>query len=98
VQIESLGNDIRGWPLDVSLKLSKIIAPDSHAEPSRLGKVVAIGDGKLKDGTQHVFEVAVGDLVLCVRYPSSGQNVNYGGEALFLMSESQILAKVQFDE
>ena len=84
VQIESMPNDIRGWPLEVSAKQSLIIAPQAYSEPSRLGKVVAIGDGKLKDGSQHVFEVEIGDLVLCQRYPQSGSTAKYAGKSYFL--------------
>jgi co-chaperonin GroES (HSP10) len=95
VQIESLPDDIRGWPVNVSMKQSMIIAPALFAEPSRLGKVVAIGDGKLKDGRVHTFEVKVGDIVLCERYPQTGAGLKWRGRELFFMREIDILAIVK---
>lgn len=95
VQIESLQDDIRGWPINLSLKSRTIIAPPHHAEASRLGKVVAIGDGRLSDGEQHEFSVKVGDIVLCQRYPASGNAVKWCGKNLFFMSETEILAKIE---
>jgi chaperonin GroES len=92
VQIESLPDELRGSPLTKTV----IQFRDQDKEVSRLGKVLAIGDGKLQDGTQHVFEVAVGDTVLCQRYPQSGSTARYAGKELFFMRESEILAKVRF--
>ena len=94
MQIESMPDDIRGWPLDTALRQRMIIAPQMFSEPSRLGKVVALGDGKLKDGRQHRFEVAVGDIVLCTRYPKTGHTVPWQGTGLFVMREVEILAKL----
>jgi co-chaperonin GroES (HSP10) len=87
-------DDMRGWPVNIALQQSLIQIPQMYAEPSRFGKVVAIGDGRMQDGSQHEFEVAVGDLVLCTRYPQSGSTVKYAGKDLFIMSEREILAKV----
>lgn len=88
-------DDIRGWPVNIALKQNAIIAPTMFSEPSRFGKVVAIGDGKLKDGRQHRFEVKLGDIVLCERYPKSGHSVSWQGTKLFAMREIQILAIVR---
>jgi co-chaperonin GroES (HSP10) len=95
VQVEGFFDDYRGSPL---LSHSSIIIPDIAKEPSRLAKVVAIGDGRLQDGTQHVFSVKVGDLVLCQRYPKTGAGVKWHGNELFFMSETEILAKVENGE
>jgi len=98
VQIESFPDDIRCWPVNIAMQQSMIVAPQLYAEPSRFGKVVAIGDGKLKDGRQHRFEVAVGDIVLCTRYPQSGNTVKWEGTELFAMREIEILAIITTKE
>jgi chaperonin GroES len=93
VQVEGFFDDYRGSPL--SLTPSKIVIPDIAKEPSRLAKVVALGDGRLQDGTQYEFSVKVGDLVLCQRYPKTGAGVKWRGKDLFFMSETEILARVE---
>ena len=91
VQIEGLPDDYRGAPIGNS---SCIVIPDVAKEPSRLAKVVALGNGKMQDGTVYEFSVKVGDTVLCTRYPKSGAGVKWQDKELFLMSETEILAKV----
>lgn len=94
VQVEGLPDDYRGAPLNHSLN-SRIVIPDVAKEPNRLAKVVAIGNGRMHDGTQYEFSVKVGDIVLCTRYPKTGAGVKWQGKELFFMSESEILALVE---
>lgn len=94
VQVESLMDDFRGAPLDWNLRQS-IVIPDMAKEPSRLGKVVAIGDGRMQDGSVYEFPVKVGDTVLSTRYPKSGAGGKFRGKPFYFMSADEILAKVE---
>lgn len=95
VQIESFPDDFRGAPLT---KIS-IEIPDAYKEPSRLGKIIAVGDGWMHDDErgryQHQFSVKVGDIVLCTRYPKTGTGVKFRGSECFFMREIEILGKVE---
>ncbi len=65
---------------------SGIIIPDNSKEKPQQGKVVAIGPGK-KDEPLTVKE---GDIVLYGKY--SGTELNWNGNDLLIMKESEILA------
>jgi co-chaperonin GroES (HSP10) len=93
VRIESFPDDFRNAPLDYNLR-QKLIIPDCAKEPSRLAKVVALGDGVMRNGERYEFTVAPGDIVLCSRYPSSFRSFRLGEEQVALMSEEEILAKI----
>lgn len=94
VQIESFEDEARGSTLRLK---QTILIPDVAKEPSRLGRVVALGNGRMPDGKTHYFDVRVGDVVLCPRYPKSGTGIEWRGRKLFWMRDSEILAKVGFD-
>jgi co-chaperonin GroES (HSP10) len=87
VRIESLPDDFRNAPLNFNLRQT-IIIPDCAKEPSRLARVLALG----QKGYQ--YSVKVGDIVLCPRYPSSFQGYEWRGEKFAVMREEEILAKV----
>jgi chaperonin GroES len=87
VLIESFPGDGRSYSIT-----SKIIVPDAHKEASRLGKVLALGTGRLQDGRTWTFSVKVGDVVWCPRYPSSWQSVD---KMRGIMKEAEILAIVE---
>ncbi len=65
---------------------SGIIIPDNSKEKPQQGKVVAVGPGK-KDEPLTVKE---GDTVLYGKY--SGTELNWNGNDLLIMKESEILA------
>ena len=68
-----------------------IIIPDSAAEKPNQGEVVAVGPGALLDsGETRALTVAVGDRVLFGKYSSS--EIDYDGEELLIIRESDILA------
>jgi chaperonin GroES len=71
-----------------------IIIPDTAKEKPIEGKVVAVGDGKVKDdGTKLPIEVKVGDRVLFAKY--GGTEVKIDGEEHLMMKEDDILAIVE---
>ncbi|MFV0530788.1 MAG: co-chaperone GroES [Flavobacteriales bacterium] len=63
-----------------------IIIPDNSKEKPQKGKVVAVGPGK-KD---EPITVKKGDIVLYGKY--SGTELNWEGNDLLIMKESEILA------
>jgi chaperonin GroES len=67
------------------------ILPESITkEKSAQGKVLAVGEGKIVDGKLQPVRVKVGDIVLFSKY--SYDEVEHGGEDLYLLKEDNILA------
>ena len=55
------------------------------------GKVVAVGNGKVKDdGTRIALDVKAGDHILFGKY--SGQEIKLDGEEYLIMREDEVLA------
>ncbi len=70
-----------------------IIIPDTAKEKPQQGKVVAAGNGKLKDdGTRVPLDVKAGDLILFGKY--AGQEIKLEGEEYLIMKEDDVLAVV----
>jgi len=95
VGIEPFPDDIRCWPVNISLQQKLIVAPEAHAEPSRFAVVLALGDGKMQDGTQYEFSVKCGDIIMCERYPHSAQQIKYRGQTIITVREPEILAVIE---
>jgi len=71
-----------------------IIIPDSAKEKPIQGKVIAVGNGKMKeDGTRAPMDVKAGDVVLFGKY--AGQDVKHSDEEYLIMREEDILAIVE---
>ena len=67
-------------------KLGGIIIPDSAKEKPQQGKVVAVGNGKVKDdGGRIPLDVKSGDTILFGKY--SGQEIKLDGEEYLIMRE-----------
>ena len=70
---------------------SGIILPDTAKEKPQLGKVVAVGKGKVSEsGSMIKMDVKVNDKVLYGKY--SGTEITFEGDELLIMRESDILA------
>jgi chaperonin GroES len=70
---------------------SGIILPDTAKEKPQMGEVLAAGPGKTSDsGAVNKMSLKKGDKVLYGKY--SGTEVNFEGEELLIMRESDILA------
>ena len=70
---------------------SGIILPDTAKEKPQMGKVVAIGPGKISDsGSSIKMTVKVGDKVLYGKY--SGTEVTFENEDYLIMKENDIFA------
>jgi len=71
-----------------------IILPDTAKEKPQMGKVVAVGPGKLlDDGGRGAMNVKKGDEVIYGKY--SGTEVEVDGEKYIIVSEDQILGVVE---
>jgi len=71
-----------------------IILPDTAKEKPMLGKILAVGKGKvLDDGKIRPLEVRVGDKVLFAKF--SGSEINIEGEEHLILSEDEILAVIE---
>ena len=74
---------------------SGIVLPDTAKEKPQRGEVVAAGDGRYdEDGEKRIpLDVKEGDKVLYSKY--GGTEIKVDGEDLLVLSESDVLAKVQ---
>lgn len=72
---------------------SGLVLPDTAKEKPQRGKVVAVGDGRFEDGKRVPMLVAEGDEVIYSKY--GGTEVKVEGEDLLILSEHDILAKVE---
>ena len=71
-----------------------IIIPDTAKEKPIEGKVIAVGDGKLKeDGTKIPLEIKKGDRVLFAKY--GGTEIKIDGEEHLMMKEDDIFAIIE---
>jgi chaperonin GroES len=71
-----------------------IIIPDTAKEKPIEGKVIAVGDGKVKkDGKKVPMEVKKGDRVLFAKY--AGTEVKIDGEENLMMREDDVLAIIE---
>ena len=73
-----------------------IIIPDTAKEKPQQGKVIAVGNGKVRDdGSVTALDVKAGDTVLFGKY--SGQEIKLDGDEYFIMREDEILGVIEGD-
>ena len=71
-----------------------IIIPDTAKEKPIEGRVIVVGDGKIKeDGTKIPLDVKKGDRVLFAKY--AGTEIKTDGEEHLMMKEDDILAIIE---
>jgi len=71
-----------------------IIIPDTAKEKPIEGKVIAVGDGKIKeDGTKIPMDVKKGDRILFAKY--AGTEIKIDGEEHLMMKEDDVLAIIE---
>ncbi len=71
---------------------SGLFIPDSAKEKPQRGTVVAVGPGRVENGTKIDMTVKEGDSVLYGKY--AGTEITLDGENLLIMRESDILGIV----
>ena len=75
-------------------RIGGIIIPDSAKEKPQQGKVIAAGNGKVKDdGKRIALDVKSGDLILFGKY--SGQEIKLEGEEYLITREDEVLAVIE---
>jgi chaperonin GroES len=72
---------------------SGIYVAETAKEKPQRGTVVAVGPGKWEDGKLEPMSVEVGDTVLFAKY--AGTEIRLNDEDVLIMSQKDILAKVQ---
>jgi len=73
---------------------SGIVLPDTAKEKPQMGKVLAVGTGRvLENGERVPLEVKEGDTVLFAKY--AGTEVKLDGEEYMVIKESDVLAIVK---
>jgi chaperonin GroES len=76
-----------------NVSLGGIVIPDAHVEKPNKGTVLAVGQGKYKNGELVAPVVSEGDVVLFGKH--SGYNVKIDNEELTILNESEIYAIIQ---
>lgn len=74
-------------------KTNGIILPETSQDKPLLGKIIALGNGKMADGKDVDMQIKVGDKILYNKYAGSEYKDN--GKSLVLMRQSEILALVE---
>lgn len=91
--IKPLGDRVVVRPMPADEKTaSGLFIPDTAKEKPQKGTVVAVGPGKVENGTKVDMTVSEGDTVLYGKY--SGTEINIDKEDLLIMRESDILGIV----
>ena len=95
MKVQPLFDNVLIEPLEAESKTqSGIILPDSVKEKPQMGKVVAVGKGKVgPKGDVHPMVVSVGDTVMYKKW--GGNEVKMDGKEMTLVSQEDILAVVQ---
>ena len=75
-------------------KIGGIIIPDTAKEKPQQGKVIAAGNGKVKDDGKRVpLDIKAGDLILFGKYAS--QEIKLDGEEYLIMREDEVLGVIE---
>ncbi|MEK9156165.1 MAG: co-chaperone GroES [Patescibacteria group bacterium] len=87
---QPLGDRVLVKPLPAETKSKGgIYIPDTAKEAPAEGEVVALGNGKLREGKTHTFSVKKGDKVLYAKY--AGDEIKINGEEYKVVKEEEIL-------
>ena len=71
-----------------------ILLPDNAKEKPQIGKVVAVGEGRLtKEGKRQPLQIKAGDKVYFTSW--AGEDYKPAGENLVVMREEDILAVIE---
>lgn len=93
MMIQPLGDRVVVKAQDAEEKTaSGLFIPDSAKEKPQRGTVVAVGPGRVENGTKIDMTVKEGDSVLYGKY--AGTEITLDGEDLLIMRESDILGIV----
>jgi chaperonin GroES len=92
--IKPLGDRVVVKPQPAEEKTaSGLFIPDTAKEKPQKGTVVAVGPGRVENGTKIDMTVKAGDTVLYGKY--SGTEIELDGEEVLIMRETDILGIVK---
>jgi chaperonin GroES len=93
VSLKPLGDRVVVRPQEAEEKTAGgLFIPDTAKEKPQRGTVVAVGPGKVENGTKIDMSVKEGDTVLYGKY--AGTEITLGDEEVMIMRESDILGIV----
>ncbi|HYF90773.1 MAG TPA: co-chaperone GroES [Symbiobacteriaceae bacterium] len=94
-QIKPLADRVLVRPIEQEERTKAgIVLPDTAKEKPQMGKVLAVGTGRLlENGERQPLDVKEGDRILFSKY--SGTEIKVDDEKLLLISERDILAIVE---
>jgi len=95
VNIKPLGDRVIVKVTEIAEQKTKsgLFVPDSAKEKPQEAEVIAVGPGPMNDkGERIAMDLAVGDKVIFSKY--GGMEVKIQDEALLILSERDILAKL----
>ena len=72
---------------------SGIILSANESKEENIGKVVAVGDGKIVDGKKVALTVKINDRVIFDKYATT--EIKFNGEEYLLIPEEKILAVIE---
>ncbi len=91
--IKPIGDRVVVRPVEAEEKTAGgLFIPDTAKEKPQRGTVVAVGPGKVENGTKVEMSVKEGDTVLYGKY--AGTEITLGDEEVMIMRESDILGIV----
>lgn len=95
MKVQPLFDNVLIEPLEAEEKTaSGILLPDSAKEKPQMGKVIAVGKGKMgPKGDMHPMVVKVGDVVMYKKW--GGNEVKVDGKEMTLVSQEDVLAIVE---
>ncbi len=95
MKVQPLFDNVLIEPLEAEEKTaSGILLPDSAKEKPQMGKVIAVGKGKMgPKGDLHPMVIAVGDTVMYKKW--GGNEVKVNGKEMTLVSQEDVLAIVE---
>lgn len=95
MKVTPLFDNVLIEPLEAESKTaSGIILPDTAKEKPQMGKVIAVGKGKVgPKGDTHPMVVKVGDTVMYKKW--GGNEVKVDGRDMMLVGQEDILAVVE---
>ena len=89
--LKPLGNRIVIEILEEEKKNNGIILVPNSQKKSQMGKIIAIGEGKLSNDNKLIpLSVKIGESVLFSEY--SGTEIEYKGKSYLILKEEDILA------
>lgn len=94
MKLKPLHDHILVERVDMEIKKSGIIIPDTAKEKPQQGKVIAVGDGRIDDkGNKVPLVVKKGDMILFGKY--SGNEIKLAEKEYLIIREDDVLGVLE---